>query len=240
MARSSRELCGLVLTWMFLAAAGASMQADAQDQRGPRIATLLVAGSSVTLNGQPAANGMLISSRDIVATGQDSSARLNFFDGGWVQLDANSFLGIFVETREYLRCWILVILNTGELYSKDNSACFRHGPFLFFPQSEFNLRVGSGGAVLTVLAGKVTVVGPQRSVVAPRRQITITGSRIIPRPQVTPDELPRITNWRHQYRFAPPVPPVPITRPHPQSPHRPSAPPPVGPKGAAPPLTPRR
>lgn len=214
----------------------ANAPAHAQGQRGAPIATLLVAGPYVTVNGQPASSGMAIGSGDRVVTGPASSAKLSFYRGGSVQLDADTdpdfydrsdpgfWQGLYVESREYLRCLTRVVLNTGQVYAEgeDETSCVSHGQATMIPRSRFNLQTAPGREVLTVAAGEVAVAGVQPATVPAGTQVSIAGGRIVEQRRVSPAELRRITAWRSQYVFTPPgrspyPPPTPSPYPPPSS-----------------------
>jgi hypothetical protein len=69
-------VCGALQTAAVLVAAAGAAQA--QYRRGVSVATMLVAGPYVTINGAAAANGVELRSGDRVATGPGSSALINF------------------------------------------------------------------------------------------------------------------------------------------------------------------
>src|SRR5215469_7797699 len=80
----------LVLTCAYFATAHVSRPANAQGRAGSALATLLVAGPYVSVNGRQTVNGTPIFSGDTILTGPASSARLEFYVGGSVQLDENT------------------------------------------------------------------------------------------------------------------------------------------------------
>jgi hypothetical protein len=200
----------LLLAWAFVTAVPSP--ADAQGQRGVPIAMLLVAGPSVTVNGRPAINGMTIARGDHVTTGPASSARLDFYSGGSVQLDANTDPDFFGA---------LIRIVTGQMYSAGDATTVDVSDGVsLFAQSAFNLRVGPGNDVLTVVSGHVSVVGGQEAAVPGGTQAVIAGGRIVARRVVSPAEMGQITAWRYQYRFSRPGP---ANHPAPQ-PYRPAEP----------------
>jgi hypothetical protein len=210
------RVLSLVLTCALFAATCGPMQAVAQGQAGP-IATLLATGPYVSVNGQPAANGMPINSGDTVVTGADSSAKLLLSVGGSVQLDANTDPQFLTFVQAGFGCLVRVVLNTGQAYS-EGRACISIGPTWIVPRSEFNLLVARGGEVLTVTAGEVAVGSAQWTTVAAGTQASIAGGRIVAQRPVSADELRRITAWRDRYRFAqaaqPPFTPPPGPSPY--------------------------
>jgi len=224
----------LALTCALAAAVCAPIAADAQQRRGSPIAVLLVAGPYVAVNGRPAANGMPIASGDRVTTGPSSSAKLTFYRGGSVQLDANTdpevydrsdpgfWQGLYVESREYLRCLTRVVLNTGQVYAEGQSetSCVSHGPETMIPRSQFNLQIVPGQDLLTVVAGEVAVAGVQPTAVRGGTQVTFAEGHIVAQRRVGPEELQQITAWRSQYAFAPPH-PAPPRSPYPTPPRQP-------------------
>ncbi len=226
----------LALTCALAAASWPPIAADAQERRGAPIAVLLVAGPYVTVNGRPAASGMAIASGDRVVTGPSSSARLNFYRGGSVQLDADTdpeiydrsdpgfWQGLYVELRDYLRCVTRVIFNTGQLYAEGESetSCVSHGPETMIPRSQFNLQIVPGQDVLTVVTGEVALAGTAPAAVPGGTQVVLAEGRIVAERRVGPEELRQITAWRNRYAFAPnAAPPPPVRPPRPRYPTQP-------------------
>jgi hypothetical protein len=220
-----------------LAAAGwAPLATDAQERSRVPIAVLLAAGPDVTVNGRPAANGMAVASGDRVVTGPSSSARLDFYRGGSVQLDADTdpeiydrsdpgfWQGLYVQSRDYLRCLTRVVFNTGQLYAEGESetSCVSHGPETMIPRSQFNLQIVPGQDVLTVVAGEVALAGTAPAAVPGGTQVVLAEGRIVAERRVGPEELRQITAWRNRYAFAPnPAPPPPGRPPRPRYPTQP-------------------
>jgi len=238
--RSGCGLCRLLAAYAFVA--GAQLPADARAQRSAPIATLFAAGPHVTVNGRPAASGMEISSGDRVTTGSASSAKVNLYHGGSVQLDANTdpdvydrsdpafWQGLYVESREYLRCLTRVVLNIGQIYveGEGETSCVSHGRATMIPRSRFNLQVAPGRELLTVTSGEVAIAGVQPITVARGTQVSIAGGRIIEQRRVGPKELRRVAMWRNQYSFA-------RAAPSPRTPPAASRPAPLEPLSRTPP-----
>jgi hypothetical protein len=214
---------------LFLVACGL-WPGGAQAQRRP-IAILFVAGPYVTVNGAPAATGMTIHGGDHVATGPESSANVNFFAGGSVQLDANTDPWFQEVVWEGYKCLIHVILGYGQIYAVGSTPCASHGSNVISALSEFNFRVGAGGDTLTVTEGQVLAGGAQWTTVTAGTQVTLSGGTVVAQRQVSAEEIRRITGWRGRYRFtpaaAPPPPPLPMPRPLPPPPSNWVTPPPL-------------
>jgi len=198
--RLGAALARLLLgAWVFV---GGHASASAQYRPGVPVALLLVAGPFVTVNGRPAENGMTIRSSDRVVTGPSSSAMIDFYAGGSVQLDANTDPEIFGAFAGYVGCWIRIY--TGQSYTEGEgqSTCFGSGAERILSQSAFNLQIAPGGELLTVTAGAVTVTGAQPITVPRGSQVSIaSGGRITSQRFLSPAELQQITAWRGQYRF---------------------------------------
>jgi hypothetical protein len=197
----------LLVAAAFLAAA--HTQAYAQGQGRIPIAMLLVAGPYVTVNGRPAASGMTISSGDTLVTGPASSARLAFYSGGSLQLDANTDPQIFAALAGYVG--YLIRVGTGQLYSEGEGQTIDDGVARITGHSAFNLLVRPGQEVLTVVQGAASLAGAQLATVPDGTQVSIAGGRIVASRVVSPAELARITAWRHQYTF---VPAAPVPQPY--------------------------
>jgi hypothetical protein len=206
----------LLLAAVFLAAA--HPQAHAQGQGRTPIAMLLVAGPYVTVNGRPAASGVTISSGDTVVTGPASSARLAFYSGGSLQLDANTDPQVFAAAAGYVGYLIRVV--SGQLYSEGEGQTIDDGVARITGHSAFNLLVRPGQEVLTVVEGAASLAGAQPATVPGGTQVSIAGGRIVASRLVSPAELAQITAWRHQYAFGPAA-PAPYPAPQPYLPNRP-------------------
>jgi hypothetical protein len=187
---------------VFLAAA--HPQAHAQGQGRTPIAMLLVAGPYVTVNGRPAPSGMTISSGDTVVTGPASSARLAFYSGGSLQLDANTDPQVFAGVAGYVGYLIRIV--SGQLYSEGEGQTIDDGVARITGHSAFNLLVRPGQEVLTVVEGAASLAGAQPATVPGGTQVSIAGGRIVASRLVSPAELAQITAWRHQYAFVPAAP----------------------------------
>jgi hypothetical protein len=211
----------VLATAALVAATGST---NAQYRPGVPVATMLVSGPYVTINGSPAANGVTVRSGDRVATGPGSSAIIDFYAGSRIQLDANTDPDIFGSFTGYVGCWIRVL--TGQTYTEGSGqrVCFGSGAEQILSQSAFNLQVGPGGELLTVTEGAATVAGAQPTTVAAGTQVSIaSGGRIVSERAVGPGELAQITAWRGRYAFAapgaPPPPTYPPTQPYPSQPY---------------------
>ena len=211
-----RSALGRVLLAAVFLAAG-HPQANAQGQGRTPIAMLLVAGPYVTVNGRPAASGMTISSGDTVVTGPASSARLAFYSGGSLQLDANTDPQVFAAVTGYVGYLIRIV--SGQLYSDGEGQTIDDGVARITGHSAFNLLVRPGREVLTVVTGAASLAGAQPATVPGGTQVSIAGGRIVASRLVSPAELAQITAWRHQYSFVPAA-PAPYPAPQPYLPDR--------------------
>ena len=173
----------------------------AQAQGRAPVATLLVAGPYVFVNGSPAQNGMPIGWGDHVTTGAASSAMLYFTAGGSIQLDANTDPDVWGPTIGTLRCWLRIF--GGQLFAEGEgvSICSGDGAQLL-AHSALNLAVGPGGELLTVAEGTVWVATGSRWTMVPGgSQASIAGRRVLAQRPLSPAELARATAWRSQYNF---------------------------------------
>lgn len=211
--RSRKACASLILSCIVWGAA--HLSAEAQPRARAAIATLYTSGPYVSVNGRPAANGMTIWSGDHVTTGPASSARIDLYSGGLVQLDANTDPDIFGAVTDYLGCWVRVL--TGQLYSEGEgqTICFSSGAERIIAHSAFNLMVSPGRETLTVVAGQVSVAAAQSVTASTGTQVSVAGGSIVSRRSVSPAELARITAWRRRYAFFSPRSPSPLPQPYP-------------------------
>lgn len=172
---------------------------------GPGVGTVLVSGPYVTVNGQPAANGMAIGSGDLVATGPSSSAKVLLFAGGSVQLDQDTDPGFFERVHAMVECALDVAFDRGQIYVEGHAnVCVSHGPENIIPHSGFNLLARSPQEVLTVAEGQVSIRGPEPAEVPAGVQVVIEGGRITRSQRLTPGQIAEVIAWRDQYAFSPP------------------------------------
>jgi hypothetical protein len=190
--------------------------AQAQAPGGGAFGTVFVAGPYVTVNGRPAQNGAPIRNGDTVATGPGSSALVSLARGGSVQLNQNTDPSFFEQARDALGCLVRTVLNTGEMYSDGQGVCGGAAGVLFAAQSQFDLQIVPGGAVLTITEGHVVLSGPEPASVMAGTQVSVLGGRIAEQHRISAAEQASIIGWRNQYRFGPVSGGVPTYYPPPQ------------------------
>lgn len=221
------------------------------------IGVVRVSGPNVWINNTPARNGETIQLGNTLTTGSGSSALVEFFDGGELQLDENT--DPLFEWLEQSKC-ILIRIIKGQAYLRKERACIEGPNLSLVLDSEVNLAFQQppGQSVVTLLRGSAEVTAPVRTKLVPGQQLELSFDRTVPTVRTLPRaELQDITRWRKAYRFPPlparqpefpPIvfppreprtPPPPKEEPKPEpAPPTPTPTPPTEPKGPPPELRP--
>lgn len=198
---------------------------------GGEIGVLRVSGPNVWLNDAPASDGDPVRFGNSVTTGAGSSAKVEFTDGGYLQLDQNT--DPIFEWLEQSKC-ILIRIVKGQAYLKKERACVEGPNIAMVLNSEVNLRVQPPPAPseVTVVRGSVEVTQPVPILLIKGQQMTTTVAGRAPAVRtLSPDQLRSIAAWQREYRFAPlrPRDDSPIILLPPRSPREPREPRPGGP-----------
>jgi hypothetical protein len=178
-----------------------SSGAQSQSRGGAALGTLFTAGPLVSVNGQIVANGTPIGSGDTVVTGAASSAFLSLSGGGSVQLDQNTQSSLYAQARDAIGCALRIVIPVGQNYVEGHGLCGDGGGVAFAANSQLNLRIVAGGAVLTVTEGNVVLSAAQRVSITAGTQVSVIGGRINEQHRITPAEQEAIVGWRGQYVF---------------------------------------
>lgn len=171
------------------------------------VGTLRVAGENVTVNGRAVRNRTDLYNGDDVATGPQSSALLEFSDGGMVQLDENTDPRWQRSVVAPDRCSLMMSVNHGQFYA-ETPAVQKCGLLVdlhaleTYPATRFNLEARSSSySRLTVLDGRVDVAGPKRVTVPASQQAELSGNRVLKTRPLSPEELQSAVAWRANYQF---------------------------------------
>lgn len=185
---------------------------------GQEIATLQIIGSNVTVNRIRASNGMAIKNGDYIATGPASRARLDFFSGGYLQLEENTDPGFWERLLATGRCVIEFALQrgtgSGETGNCDASATTPEGIEIFIG-SKYVLTAGPASTVLTILEGQATVRDERAVQVGAGEQVVISRGAISAPRRLNEVELRLLNEYFDSYDFTgqrPPQWPVSVPR----------------------------
>jgi beta-lactam-binding protein with PASTA domain len=171
---------------------------------GAEIGELRVAGDNVFLNGRRASGGETIVTGDRVSTGANSSARIDFFSGGFVQLDENTD----PEWQKFVvagRCIIEFLMRLGRIWG-ETGACeiqAQTEKSLSLVLSTFHLYVTPERDVFTLLEGRAQLLRPLETTIAPREQLVIVPRGLAERRILPTDALRAQIAWTGRYVFGP-------------------------------------
>jgi hypothetical protein len=198
---------GLLALVFLLDAFGALAYLPGQQTVG-RLRTI---GPNVSVDGEPARDGQMITVGDRLQTGADSSAYVFFLSGGFVQLDENTdpFFRIVWDGTE---CGILILgIRVGQAYHEAGHQCrtvarTTHGEWTQPPRQVnlFNLKVNDQESVFTLLDGKMSLSKPTDVPLKPGQQIRVSAAGVEDIKSLSDLAQEEVTRWRK--RFPPPCP----------------------------------
>lgn len=174
-----------------------------------RVGTLRVTGSNVFLNNKPAGIGSVVRLGDELSTGQNSSALLEFTDGGYIQLDENT--DPIFTWLEQGKCLFIRIFK-GQAFLKKERACIEGPNVQLVLNSEVNMVAEPGLWTITVVKGTATIQKPKPLALLGSQQARVTKRGFEGKVRtLSPDELRAVVKWRDRYRF--PLPEIERSRP---------------------------
>lgn len=195
------RISGLAAMLLILLAGSAC--APIQTRTESRIATLRVSGPNVTINGRAAVDGQAYYEGETLATGPASSARLEFPDGGTVQLDENTDFSV-ERIKEAVGCIFRVLFTFGRTDVDDGSTC-RFQPdtpqLAGLTESEVIVESSRESATVTLFHGSFRLLRPTQTRLQPGEQIQLAGGRVIARRMLTRAELHEVRAWVDRYEF---------------------------------------
>jgi FecR protein len=168
--------------------------------KGDRIGVLGVSGSNVSHNDRRAKGGETVRVGDTVTTGEDSSAIIDFDDGGFFQLDENTD-PLFVVQRLQSGFCILIRMLKGQAFVDKQRFCIETPALDAASGSRINIRVTPKHTGIVVLQGNVSVSRPLEMRVKSGQQVSMD---IGDKPQMrnlSERELARFVRWRDNYTF---------------------------------------
>lgn len=180
------------------------------------IGTLQVDGTEAFLNGGRVPGGTRVHVGDTVTTGANTSVKLQFVGGGYLQLDENTDPRLLREGG----C-ILVQIFKGQALVDAKRLCIEAADVALVLNSRVNIRLAGGAAEVTLLEGSATVTQPSSATLVPYDQYrTVRGrSRQL---RLSSTEALATARWTERYfrvqEFRPPVIPVMPPRPPPPPP----------------------
>lgn len=170
------------------------------------IARLRTIGANVYLNEKPARDGAMVTARDRVRTGPDSSAYVYFLAGGFVQYDENTD-PMFDIVWDGTECGILILgIRVGQAYHEAGHECrtrvtSKHGEWAQ-PQRQFdifNIKVDSEKTVFTLLDGRIDLSKPKSLAMQPRQQVVVTSAGVEDVKALSERDLQDVTRWRNRF-----------------------------------------
>jgi hypothetical protein len=184
-----------MLSIVFLLAIGGC--ATIRDTGG--VGTLKISGSNVFLNKQPAETGSVVHLGDELTTGKDSSALLEFTDGGFIQLDQDT--DPVFSWFEQGKC-LLIRIFKGQVYLKKEQACIEGPNVQLVLGSELNMQVEPRSSTITVVKGTATIEKPKPLAVLSAQQVQVSKRGFEGKVRsLSSEELREVVRWRDQYRF---------------------------------------
>ena len=174
--------------------------------RGRYIGKLETSGPNVFVDARRARYGESIYEGMTVSTGEGSSARIVYPDGGFSQLDANTdpWFGIRVDGATGREC-VYIRIDIGQVFIDRNLHCFETPDMAAILNSRANVRVEDGETELVVFEGSARSQRPPGVIVMPREGAVFSRSDVVDGPRFwSPQELRVRSTWPYLYDFSPP------------------------------------
>lgn len=195
--------------WLALLLQGCVLPAYLPGQKA--IGNLRVIGENVQVNNKPAIDGETIMDSDNLTTGAKSSAYINCYDCGKIQLNENTDPRFTHLWQNFNPNFVIDTLKTGQIYVEMNKSCQLtlkpEQPIKSVLEADdikYNVKVDQSQTVITVLKGEVRLSEPSHLLITEHQQIIITKDGVKKIRKLSEPELREVTKWREQ--FPPPGP----------------------------------
>jgi hypothetical protein len=162
---------------------------------------LQVDGTQAYLNGGPVTNGAYIRPGDVLATGANTSAKVVFNGGGYVQLDENTDPE-FTLVRQGA-CVLVKFAHGRGLLKSVQCVEAQAGRLAVVLKSLVNLQATGEAAQVTVLEGQIEVTSPQSALVEKFQQYSVPGAGVVSLVTLTPEQAQATAAWKNRFFHAP-------------------------------------
>jgi len=197
----TRSRLGVFVRGVFVLATVALAGCELPPQR-TQIGILGTSGTEVFVNQQRVANGTAVYENDDVSTGPNSSAIIDFAEGGgFFQLDQNTDPVFSWQLVEGVRCIFARILS-GQVYVDKAEFCLSTPAADVVSGSQINVRVTAQQSTVTLLQGRVTGTRPRTPPLVPGQEMVADAGQPNARIRtLTPAALTERVVWAGRYRF---------------------------------------
>jgi len=173
-----------------------------------QIGILRVSGENVFINGKHAEDMIDIKDNDIVTTGAESSAKIEFKEGGFFQLDENTD-PVFILERFQSGICIVITMIKGQAYTESGKWCEKINTTNTAAtiRSRVNIIVTSVETEITVIQGNVRIdsfLGNKVRQTINRSQSATISSKdgVLPNKDLSAAELDLKIAWLKKYKFS--------------------------------------
>jgi hypothetical protein len=160
-----------------------------------------VDGTQAYLNGTPVTNGAYIRAGDLLSTGANTSAKVIFNAGGYVQLDENTDPE-FTLVRQGA-CVLVKFAHGRGLLKSVQCVEAQAGPLAVVLKSLVNLQTTGEAVQVTVLEGQIEVTAPQSALVEKFQQYSVSGAGAASLVTLTPEQAQATAAWKNRFFRAP-------------------------------------
>ncbi|OPY85879.1 MAG: hypothetical protein A4E72_01821 [Syntrophus sp. PtaU1.Bin208] len=176
---------------------------DQSSDRGGYVGTLETYGPTVLVDGRTGVNGESIREGMTVRTGENSSARIRYPDGGFCQLDENTdpWFGIRVDPLTNRDC-VYIRVAIGQVFINKNLHCFETPDVAGVLNSRANIKVLRSETDLAVFEGQAETYRPSGVVVKNGEFAAFSQGYLTERPRrMSSTQIKNIPSWIYHYDF---------------------------------------
>ncbi|SEM57458.1 hypothetical protein SAMN04489760_12331, partial [Syntrophus gentianae] len=176
---------------------------DQSPDRGGYVGTLETYGPTVLVDGRTGINGESIREGMTVRTGENSSARIRYPDGGFCQLDENTdpWFGIRVDPLTKRDC-VYIRIAIGQVFIDKNLHCYETPDVAGVLNSRANIKVLQNETDLAVFEGQAETYRPSGVVVKNRELAVFSQGYLTERPRrMSSAQIKNIPSWIYHYDF---------------------------------------
>jgi hypothetical protein len=170
------------------------------------IGNLRVVGENVRVNQRPAIDGETIQHDDNVTTGAKSSAYIQCYTCGIIQLDKYTDPRFSHLWQHFNPNIVIDSLKTGQVYVETNKTCqLTVKPeqpvksVLEASDIKYNVKVDQDETIITVLKGAVRLTEPSNLTITESQQVIITKDGVKSVRNLSQPEQEEVTRWRNNF-----------------------------------------
>lgn len=170
------------------------------------IGNLRIVGDHVRVNNRPAIDGETIQHDDEITTGAKSSAFVECYTCGLIQLDENTDPRFSHLWQGFNPNFVIDTLRIGQIFVDFKKSCTLN----IKPQEpvesslkgediQYNIKVDPIQTIITVLKGVLGLTKPSNMIITENQQIIITKDGVKSIRNLSKPEIVQVTQWRNNF-----------------------------------------